>query len=153
MNFDHLQRRQRIVSFLFLFLLVSPSDKNYLHQRDRHICQREERSSKDDYLMKHCEVDSPISQHSHLFANVFFTPLTILPNHIKFMTPSAAGTPNTRAYPKMCILMTYNPKNKSKSNHINKLGYQIILLCVEFNGDGFDATFDPYMKRLPRRRS
>lgn len=40
------------------------------------------------------------------FANVDLNPLTIFPNHIKFMIASAAGTTNIKRRPTMCICMT-----------------------------------------------
>lgn len=43
----------------------------------------------------------------HLFfIKVFFIPLRIFPNHIKFMIPSAKGTTNTKREPNMCICIT-----------------------------------------------
>ena len=41
-----------------------------------------------------------------LFANVFFNPLKIFANHIKFITDSTNGTTNTKSCPKACIWRT-----------------------------------------------
>jgi hypothetical protein len=40
------------------------------------------------------------------FANVFFIPLKIFQNHIKFMTDSTTGTTSARSRPKECICLT-----------------------------------------------
>lgn len=40
------------------------------------------------------------------FVKVFFKPLRIFPNHIKFMIASATGTTNTRRKPAVCICIT-----------------------------------------------
>jgi hypothetical protein len=57
--------------------------------------------------------------HHCLFAIVFFNPLIIFPNHIKFIIASADGTTKTKKYPKVCIWMTCGT-NEITSHHNKK---------------------------------
>ena len=62
--------------------------------------------------------------HHCLFVKVFFSPLIIFPNHIKFMIPSTAGTINTRKNPKMCICLTCQP-NQVALKSLDEINYNL----------------------------
>lgn len=68
------------------------------------------------------------------FVKVFLSPLIIFPNHIKFMTPSTAGTVKTRKKPKMCICFTCQP-NQVTFKSSDQIYYTFLqsALAVETN--------------------
>ena len=95
---------------------------SFIHCRSRKIYKSWGRTISEDIRLtstsyiRHC-----------LFAKVFTKPLIIFPNHIKFMVANTDGTPKTKTWPKVCILITYWAKQVRTDSYQILVGKQSVM--------------------------